>query len=166
MIAFGHTGIGIGVGLGTYYLLGDSNPTLTLLTAGSAGFVSHYLADLVPHGHFTNFKDYKSKVWKPIVFDLGLTFLIVFVLSYFKFGFSLKTWSILFGIGGAQLPDVIDGLMYLGLLPIKGPLKLENKLHILTHWHGKFEKGLMWDLKRDIYQVIIYLLALLLIIKW
>ncbi len=73
MVAFGHTAIGVGVGMVTFHLVGDANPVLGSVTALGGGIVSHYLADLVPHGHFFEDPDnYKRYALPIIVFDLGL----------------------------------------------------------------------------------------------
>lgn len=166
MVQFGHTGVGIAVGLTTYHYLGDINPALTLISAGAAGVVSHYLADLIPHGHFFKYKDYKSKVWLVIVFDLIMSVLATALTSFYKFDLSLLTWSILFGVGGSQLPDIVAGFTHMGWVKKVGILKAEDYIHNSTHWHGKLHQALDWDFKRDIYQVIIFITGLLTILFW
>ena len=143
MVAFGHTAVGTLVGLITYQYLKDTNPAITLITAGTAGVISHYIADFIPHGHFIRHNDFKKRVWEIIIFDLGFSVVLLLAISYFNFGQSLKTFAILFGIAGSQLPDVLDGLIYIKVLKAKGILKLENNFHIAMHWHGKFEKSLV-----------------------
>lgn len=163
MIAFGHTAIGTLVGIGTYQLLGDANPVLGSAVALGAGIASHYITDVIPHGHLIHFKDYKKKVHLVIIFDLALSIILFSALAYFAHGISWQTLYILAGIAGAQLPDVMDGLIYVGFLPNKGLIKLENNFHSGTHWHGTFDKALMWG-KRDIWQISAVLIALLAII--
>lgn len=164
MIAFGHTAIGTGVGLYTATLTSD--PVLGSLTAFGAGIISHYVADFVPHGHFfgINTKNFKSKIFKAIVFDLFLSLVIFVGAAYLKFDLSTTFLFILAGIAGSQLPDVLDGFIYIDVLPNKGLIKKENDFHQLMHWHGAKEKGLRWNLlKRDFWQVGVVLAVLILL---
>lgn len=164
MVQFGHNSFGVGAGILIYNLLGDNNPILTLTAAGGLGVISHYVVDSIPHGHFIKFNEYKQKVWSVIVFDLFLSFLIFLTLSNWVYGTNLKTLCILFGMGGAQLPDILDGMIYMKWIPKKGVVKLENNFHQLTHWHGKLEKGLPWGM-RDIWQITAFFVAIFLIFK-
>jgi hypothetical protein len=141
-----------------------------LLAAGAAGLVSHYVTDFIPHGHFIRHNQFKSKVYLEIIFNLFLSIALVVCLIYMKEGLSLKLWYVLFGIGGAQLPDVLDGLIYTNFLPRRGILKIENNFHQSTHWHaiwknGKIIDGLPWEFfKRDIWQVMVALITLYILI--
>jgi len=159
MIAFGHTAVGTLVGIGTYQLLGGSTPVLATGVAFGVAIASHYITDLVPHGHLIHFKDYKKKVKYVIVLDLALSVLLFSWLAYSKHGLGWETIYILAGIAGAQLPDVLDGLIYTGYIPERGIVKIEAKFHQETHWHGKFENALMWG-RRDIWQITTVLIAL------
>ncbi len=163
MIAFGHTAVGAIVGVGVYHFLPDQ-PLTSLVVAGGVGIVSHYLADLVPHGHFGRMKNYRKEVVPIIFFDFLLSVAIFVGLSYWHFGLTLKTFDILFGIGGSQLPDILDGLIYSKRIPNKGFLKIENGFHQWTHWHSKNHLPLLMGW-RDIWQVTMVVVALLLIIK-
>lgn len=154
MIAFGHTAIGAGVGLSTTILTQD--PIIGCLIAMSAGVISHYIADFIPHGHLfgINTKNYKSKIAQAIFFDLFFSLILFVGITYLKFNLTTQFWFILFGIIGAQLPDALDGLIYLKFLQNKGFLRLENNFHQLLHWHGRGDKGLKWEfIKRDFWQV-------------
>ncbi len=162
MIAFGHTAIGVGVGLAGYSMFGQGPLAQGLILTGAIGVASHYLADFIPHGHLHKHKDFKSKIVKIIIFDLFLSILIFTSLGLLKFGLSPKFWYLMFGIGGSQLPDVVDGFIYIGVLKARGLLKLEYDFHGLTHWHGDRENALMWGW-RDVWQVATILAALFLL---
>ncbi len=160
MVAFGHTAVGALIGLTAYNYLGSSNPYLGLAAAGSAGVISHYIFDCLPHGHFFREHKFKKNIWLVIIFDLFLSVAVYLVTAYQFSDFNaLYTLYILFGIAGSQLPDIIDGLIYIGFLPNKGVLKLENDFHILTHWHGKREKALLWS-KWDTWQILLFFIGL------
>jgi hypothetical protein len=156
MVSFGHTAVGVIVGVTTFQYLGQADLATGLIIAGSAGVISHYIADFIPHGHFNMPKGYKKDILKIIVFDLFLSIILFLGITYLKQGFSRHFWYILFGIGGSQLPDVIDGLIYTNLLKAKGILKAENNLHEAVHWHGVLHLG-----KKDIWQVLVVITALI-----
>lgn len=164
MIAFGHTAVGASIGLATYQLIGGTDIALGLITAGALGIISHYITDFIPHGHFFNEKGYKSKVIYVIIFDLLLSILLFLGTAHLIGDSPKQLLYILFGIGGAQLPDVLDGLIYIDLLPVVGFFKLENRFHRYLHWHGVGEKTLLLG-KRDIWQLAIVILSLFYIIK-
>src|SRR5258708_19696354 len=145
MVAFGHTAVGALVGLGVYNYIGSSDPVLGLAAAAGSGIVSHYVADFIPHGHFFSHKDFKRKVIWAILFDFLLSVVILSGSVWLAEGFSLKFWYILFSIGGAQLPDILDGWYYLKVIPNKGIFKTENSFHRSMHWHGIFKKGVLVD---------------------
>lgn len=161
MVSFGHTSTGSVVGLLVYNLIPD-RPIEGLLLAAVIGVISHYVFDFIPHGHWFAHKDYKKKVFNVIIFDLLLFFLIFAGLAYYRLGLTTPFLYILFGIGGAQLPDVLDGLIYINVVKKKGFFKIENDFHQATHWHGSLSKNLIWG-KRDIWQVIILTLSLFII---
>lgn len=162
MVAFGHTAVGAVVGL-TVYNLGIHNPTIGLISAGAAGVVSHFIADSIPHGHFFKFSQFKQKIIAAITFDLFLSIVLFSSLAYYKFGLGFEFFYILFGIGGSQLPDIFDGLIYLKILPNQSLLKLENQLHLAAHWHGAKENALIWG-PRDIWQIITLVISLVFIL--
>lgn len=163
MIAFGHTAVGAIVGVGVYNLLPDK-PIEGLLAAGTVGVVSHYITDFIPHGHLFKHNQYKKKVWGIIVFDLLLSLSIFIGLSLMFFGPSMEFLYILFAIGGAQLPDVIDGLIYIKVIKPRGLIKIENDFHQWLHWHGSYNKALLWG-RRDIWQVLTVFLALFILFR-
>jgi hypothetical protein len=165
MIAFGHTAVGVITGIVTYEVATSFgiSPVLGLFLSGTVGVVSHYLTDCIPHGHFFKHRDYGAKVKYAIIFDFLLSILFFTYLSYLVFGLSIETFYILFGIGGAQLPDVLDGLFYIKKLKTNPLLQLEIDFHQSTHWHGKLDKALLLS-GRDIWQVLTVLLAIIILI--
>lgn len=163
MVAIGHTAVGAVTGLFIYQTFSIQEPILGLTTVTAAGIASHYLTDIIPHGHFVKFKDLRSKIMPIILYDVILGGVLFLLTAALWQGLNLKWLYILFAIGGAQLPDILDVLIYLGVIPNKGLIKLENALHIQTHWHGKFEKGLMMG-KRDIWQFSVIILSLIYLI--
>ncbi len=165
MVAFGHTAIGAIVGYYAFQQLGDGNPATGLIITGTAGLLSHYIMDTVPHGHFFKGGEYKQKILPVILFDLGLSILLYLTTAfYFSGGNILFTLIILFGIGGSQLPDILDGLIYIGKIKNKGLIELENRFHISTHWHGKHNNVLLWSIW-DIWQVGFFFLGLYLLLN-
>lgn len=165
MVAFGHTAIGTLVGLGVYHVVGISDPAKGLLIAGSVGVLSHYGTDFIPHGHFFKHKDFKSKVKWDILFNFLVSVILFSGIAFSQVGFGWKFWYVLFGIGGAQLPDILDGWYYLEVLPHRGFFKAENAFHQSTHWHGIFKNGVLVDgqpiKKYDVWQFLVVLVALL-----
>lgn len=162
MVAFGHTAVGGIIGVVAFsYIHPYSDPVVGLLQTGAIGVISHYIMDFVPHGHFFREHEYKKNVFYVIVFDLFLSVLLYTGLSLYLSEYNLLfTLYVLFGIGGSQLPDIIDGLMYVGILPKKGLLQVEHDLHVATHWHGKREKALLWGWA-DLWQVSVFLIGVL-----
>src|SRR4051812_20768009 len=107
MIAFGHTAIGATIGAYSYHIFG-SNDLLTGLTVTTvAGVASHYIFDLIPHGHFFRENEYRKKVKYAIVFDLFLSVALFLSVQYLSHGFGISMLYLLFGIGASQFPDVI-----------------------------------------------------------
>jgi hypothetical protein len=163
MVAFGHTALGVMVGASVASFYAGASPIEGLAVASGAAIVSHYLADSIPHGHFFKGNEYKKKILGVIIFDLFLSIILFTGLAYLKFGISLELLYILFGIGASQLPDVLDGLIFIGVIPNKGLFKLEHEFQQGLHWHGQGNKTLLWG-RRDIWQVAVVILALLFVI--
>lgn len=163
MIALGHTSVGVIVGVTAYKFLGQGNLATGLIIAGSAGMISHYLMDAIPHGHFFMVKNYKKSILPIIIFDLSLPIIFFLWTIYSNNGFGVKFLYVLFAIGGAQLPDVIAGLIYIKIIKDKGLLSIEDNLHNALHWRGKNSQVLLlgW---LDIWQILVILIALLLVI--
>lgn len=171
MVAFGHTAVGSLVGLVSYRAFGSGDIALGLVATGFAGVLSHYLMDLVPHGHFfTDPRKYDKLIIWVILFDLLLPVLFFLAAAHLTGRSGTEILYILFGIGGAQLPDVFDGLKRIKLLPkttrplfIGKILGAENKFHMSTHWHGKEEKALLISIL-DVWQFSVLVLAVTAII--
>jgi hypothetical protein len=163
MIAFGHTSVGSLVGLAGYSYFGQTDPVLGLTLTAGAGLVSHYIADFIPHGHFFKGTEHFAQNVIPVLFfDLALSLALFTFLAFRKFGFDLPFWYVLVGIAGAQLPDVLDGLIYTKFIPKLGLIKTENNFHQATHWHGKGNKTLLLGL-RDVWQLSVVLIAIFLL---
>jgi hypothetical protein len=159
MVSFGHTAIGVIVGTSTYHFLGDGNLITGLLVTGAVGVLSHYIADSIPHGHFPMPGGFRKGVIPIIIFDLFLSIVLFLSIIFLKKGFGDQFLYILFGIGGSQLPDVLDGLIYARFLKSGGLLAVEHGFHLLSHWHDKSGKPLPITLK-DVWQVFVVLAAL------
>lgn len=165
MVAFGHTAIGVIVGAASYQVLAKSDIALGLILTGIFGVVSHYLMDLVPHGHyFTGMKSYDKLIIWVIIFDLLLPIIFILTLAHFLNKSGTEILYLVFGIGGAQLPDVLDGLKRIRLLPKINLLEAENKFHASTHWHGKEEQALKFSYL-DVWQVTVLFLSLFILIR-
>lgn len=163
MVASGHTAVGVIVGVAAYQLLGQNDLVEGLVIAGAAGVLSHYLTDAVPHGHFLKPKDLRKYLGLIILFDALLPIILFLGGIYLRSGFGGKLLYVLFGVGGAQLPDVIDGLIFTKIIKARGLVKIENNFHQRLHWHGKDSTTLLLGL-RDIWQAFIILTALFLVI--
>lgn len=163
MVAIGHTAIGVIVGTTVYKFLGQGDLASGLIIAGAAAVALHYLVDAIPHGHFFKMKDFKKSILPVIIFDVLFPIILFLGAIYLKDGFGEKFLYIMFGIGGSQLPDIIDGLIYIKMLKTNSLLKIENGLHQRLHWHGRGSTTILLGL-RDIWQVLIILIALFLVI--
>lgn len=162
MVATGHTAIGVIIGVTAYNLIGQNNLVTGLVVCGTLGVVSHYLADAIPHGHFFTLEKLKKNIGNIIIFDVFLPILLFLGAIYLKDGFGEKLLYVMFSVGGAQLPDVIDGLSYTDKIKPGALLKTEINIHQDLHWHGKGYKTLLIGM-RDIWQLIIILIAVLFI---
>jgi hypothetical protein len=169
MVAFGHTAVGTLVGLGVYHYLGTSQPEVGVIVAGGAGIISHYVTDFIPHGHFFKHRDFKRLVKWDILFNFCLSVLFFAGVAFSQVEFGWKFWYVLFGIGGAQLPDILDGFYYLEVLPHSGLFKIENSFHQNTHWHGIFKHGKLVDgqplRKSDFWQLAVFIIAFLVLVS-
>ena len=163
MIAWGHTAVGASVGLISYQHFAQTDPILGLAIAPFLGIISHYITDFIPHGHYVKAKNVKKYHLPILTFDVFLSVATFSYLAYLKHGFGLESWYIVAGIGGALLPDVVDGLVGYGNKPKNPLLKIEHHFHWVTlHWHGVGDKGLMLNW-RDIWQLATVLVSAYLI---
>ena len=162
MIASGHNAIGTTIGL--VVASQTSDPVSAFLVAVLGGLVFHYAADFVPHGHIISNKEFGT-LPAVLFLDLFGSFLVIYSLILLKFGFSQTSFIVLVAIGASQLPDVIEGMLYFKKIPKIGLIKWENSMHqYIFHWHGQHEKALMWDAKRDIWQIAVIVFALFFLI--
>lgn len=164
MVAFGHTAVGTIIGVAAYQLIGQGDVAVGLIAAGGAGVLSHYLMDFMPHGHFFREKDYKKYINWVIAFDLSLPVILLLLLAHYLGRNPLEILYILFGIGGAQLPDILTGLRKLDLLPNYQFFKTEDEFHQKTHWHKKFYTSSPFNIT-DFWQLLMLVLAVLVIFK-
>lgn len=163
MVATGHTAVGVIVGVTAYHFFGQGDLTTGLVLTGAAGVAFHYLADFIPHGHFFMPKDFKKYIVPVIIFDVFLPAALFLAGAYLKNGLNEKFLYVMFGIGGSQLPDMLDGLIYAAKLKRGNLLKTESDFHQDLHWHGRGLKTLLLGY-RDIWQVLIILVAVFLVI--
>lgn len=163
MVSFGHTAVGVIVGVTAEKYFGQGNLITGLITTGGIGILSHYIADFIPHGHFAMSKGFKKGILKIIIFDLFLSIALFLGTIYLKEGLSSTFLYVLFGIGGAQLPDVLGGLVAIKAIKAKGLLKIEIAIHEGVHWHGQGSKALLLSIM-DVWQLIVILIAFLFII--
>lgn len=164
MVAVGHTGVGVIVGVTAYHFLGQGDLATGLVITGAVGVASHYLGDFIPHGHFVKPDKLKSVLLPIIIFDLFLPVILFLGLTYLKNGFDKKLLYVLFGIGGAQLPDVLDGLVFTGKIKNRGLIKQEHNFHQGLHWHRTGAKTLLLGF-RDLWQILMIAIAFILIIN-
>ena len=158
MVSFGHTAIGVVIGISAEKYFVQGNLITGLITTGGIGVLSHYIADFIPHGHFAMPKGFKKGILKIIIFDLFLSIVLFLGAIYLKEGVSSTFLYVLFGIGGSQLPDVLGGLVEIKAIKAKGLLKVENAIHEGMHWHGHGNKTLLLSLL-DVWQLIVVLIA-------
>ncbi len=160
MVAFGHTAVGTLVGIAAYQVFGQGDIALGLIATGFLGILSHYLMDFVPHGHFfRGSKNYEKLIIWVIILDLALPVIFLLGMAHLLGKSGTEILYILFGMGGSQLPDIIDGLRWINLLPEYRLLKIESDFHQSTHWHGKEEKALLFSYP-DSWQIAVFGLAL------
>ncbi len=161
MVAFGHTAVGVLIGVTTAHFVADSDPVLGMSLAFGVGLVSHYLADFIPHGHFfTDTTKYKKYALPIIIFDLGLGGVIFLGLSFLKFGVSWPMVYIILAVVASELPDALDAFVWMKMIKPKGLIGLEYQLHRAMHWHARPDPGLPLGLY-DIWQVAVIIGAFL-----
>lgn len=165
MVASGHTAVGVIVGVVAYQFLGQNNLAGGLVVAGIAGVLSHYLTDAIPHGHFVKLKDLKKYLGPIIIFDLLLPIILFLGGIYLRSGLGEKLLYVMFAVGGVQLPDAIDGLIFINIIKTRGAIGLENNFHQGLHWHGRGPTTLLlgW---RDLWQLAAILIALYTLFKY
>lgn len=175
MIAIGHTSVGVILGTAATQFI----PPLTLnlpiqiILVGAAGLASHYLMDIMPHGHY-EFDQKQISNRQKLYFSLDFILPILIIAFYLltTHGFDRVTWLIGAGILGAQLPDVLMGLRNKNMLPNWNLFKIESHYHSQTHWHNPKDAskattqgGRKLGLS-DTWQLIVGIIATILLIKF
>lgn len=168
MIAAGHTSMGVIVGLSAATFLPAELPLWQLvLLSGALGIASHYLMDVVPHGHY----DFESRHPSPtesrrLALDLVIPIAILAVVLLLKFGLGPASWLVGAAVTGAQIPDVFDGLLASGRIPRWRWALAEKRFHLGTHWHNPVDaaRATAQGGRRlgpsDVWQALVGLLAL------
>jgi len=121
--SIGHNIAGASIGLACYSWI--DRPILTFTSAVIAGFVSHYVFDFIPHGHYKDVGTRESDGSlieidkKTLIFVLldAIPSLIAINLAVFFMSDSLWTaFIVASAIAAAQLPDVTEFLIDIGLI--------------------------------------------------
>ena len=139
MIAVGHTSLGIIAGAVVVTTLPPTDyMAVATAVALIAGLLSHYGADLIPHGHY----DFRprhptSKSVSLLALDLiaPLMFFGWFALAALGWGGELAMLAA--AVFGALLPDILDGLLRLGILPSWRMSAWHKAFHHRLHWHNQ-----------------------------
>lgn len=173
MIALGHSAGGALVGLMGVSLVesGLAPVGVVLPMTLLAGIGSHYIGDWIPHGHyrFDLLGNRRSSLIK-LALDLVLPIGLLLGLAGQKYGFGAEWWLVATGILGALLPDMVEILIDLKVLPNSALAREHRTFHYQkVHWHNdpaKYDlpnggRPLMWI---DVYQLgllalVIYLLV-------
>lgn len=161
MIAFGHTAVGTLVGIYSYQLTQGASSNVALALPLGIGIVSHYITDFIPHGHFMGnaFRDFSKTLVGIIFFDLFLSLALFIGVAFLLNNANTLFFYILAGVVGSQLPDILDGLIGMKIIPKEGLFKKEQYFHQLIHWHGRGENGLIIGLL-DIWQFAVVIFAM------
>lgn len=171
MIASGHSSVGVIIALSVERIVPATTPLWQkALLVFVFSFISHYLTDFIPHGHYTAKID-PNKWWTnyPLMIDL-IGFAALFgIIALWQFGFTEPTLLIVVGIAAAQLTDIWDWFIVArGWVPLRGMVKKHRKLHELIHWHSTTdEQGKRHGLPIswiDIWQVGAFFAALYLLL--
>lgn len=172
MISFGHSSTGVIVGVGAVALAQNGASLSWLLPATLvAGIASHYICDAIPHGHFFHgFGKSSRKEWILFLLDIAGAVVLFGAISLHKFGLGAGLWLIATAVFGAQIPDVYESLVDLGVLPTNRFSEAHRYWHWqILHWHKlrgprltKNVRALGWF---DLIQVGIFGAALWLLIR-
>lgn len=117
-------------------IIGQSTSNIGL--AFLAGFISHFLLDIIPHGDQDlgggrNRKNLNGL--KKILLILGISDLVVMTIlfgSLYLSGLLILSWTILAGIFGAILPDFINATyLFFKFKWLKGYSLLHSDLHFV-----------------------------------
>lgn len=180
MIASGHNSSAALLAISAIYVneqtsVLDSFPAL-LACLFIVGIISHYLTDLVPHGHYKEpemaLKHYMAKPKEErrsiprITLLIGLADLLVSLFIFITIFWVLLGLSSLIYLGvafaGTQLPDLIMIANKSGIVSGNKFVQLEESFHGgPIHWHDqKNGRARLWSWT-DIWQILVFILAIL-----
>jgi len=139
----------VGLTIGQYV----RNPLLAFL----AGFISHYIFDIIPHGDTKVPRQYLNLVYLALAGTIDLAVMISYLLLFMLFTNQPLSLSQIFAILGSLLPDGLQFVYY--LFPRQKFLKKTQSIHNFFHEliAKKFEFSLVFGL---IFQLIIFLILL------
>ncbi len=171
MIGFGHTSVGVIVAIAVQQSMPQAPLWAQLLSVFVLALASHYLMDIIPHGHYAY--DSKHPFGRQAValwLDLVGFATTVMVLTWWQYGWGTQLLLVAVGIIGAQLTDVWDWVIVTnGWVPLKGVVLKHRRLHQRTHWHSHVDsmgksvaRSLTWW---DLWQVAAALLAITLLMS-
>lgn len=135
----------------------------------SLALASHYLTDLIPHGHYEyDAKKIISRQALPALLDLVGFAALIMLLAWWQYGWSWQLGLIAVGIAGAQATDIWDWVVVArGWVPLKGHVLTHRRLHQWTHWHDHVDasgkrtgRSLAWW---DLWQVAVAALAIVIL---
>ncbi len=133
-----------------------SNPILAFII----GFIFHYILDMIPHGDTKIDSKYKNPIHigTAALFDFILLFLVLILLFFSNV--NLFKPSIITGMIGAMLPDILQGFYY--IYRRKFFKKMQN-IHIFFHdaISKKYEMNFVPGI---IFQLIILIILIFIII--
>jgi len=131
------------------------NPLFAFL----AGFFSHYLFDLIPHGDTKAPEKWKNPIHIATAALIDLILLIIFLL-YLGTKIQILNLNTALAFFGAVLPDFLQGFYFLSNKKIfKVHQNIHNFFHFLLadRWEWKFSTGI-------IFQMIIFIFLITLIL--
>lgn len=144
MLAFGHNSVGALVGVTTFSVIPETVPLSARLTLTIVvGFLSHYLTDRIPHGHY-EFAPARLTKKMALLFllDFGGSMLLLTTLAYVHFGISEILWGIFVAMWAAQIPDIFEGFVNIGIIPFSNFVKKHRNFHFYT-MHAKTPHALL-----------------------
>lgn len=144
MIATGHIAVGFGIGVVVAQRI--KSPVIGGIVGFSAGVISHYITDFIPHGHIVVYENLSKPASFPLIFlDVFVGGLVFLIATCFKFRLSLTSLVVLITMAGSLLVDVVDALLYYtgNIPPPSTFLGWQYHFHKdILHWHGGRENSL------------------------
>jgi len=130
------------------------NPLLAFL----AGFISHYVFDIIPHGDTQIPKQYHNLIYLALAGIFDLAVMISYLLIFMLFSNHLLSLSQIFAILGCLLPDCLQFIYY--LYPRQKILKKIQSFHNFYHEliSNKFEFSLLEGI---IFQLLLFMILLI-----